>query len=46
MDLQYAEVNVKGDPTLSGNWLLVNGDTFSIYYVSNDPILSVTSNLP
>lgn len=46
MGLQYAQIKINGQPVISGNWLLVEGLSPTIYYVNNHPVLSVKTNLP
>jgi hypothetical protein len=46
MGLQYAEITVNGRTSFSGNWLLVDGLSPAIYFVSSSAILSVQTNLP
>jgi hypothetical protein len=37
---------VKGDVSISGNWLLVDSDTPSVYFIDSHPTLTATSNIP
>lgn len=46
IDLEYYDLVVKGDVSVSGNWLLVNSDMPSVYFVDTHPTLTVTSNIP
>lgn len=47
LDSEYYELQVKGDVSLSGNWLLVSSDdTISVYFIDSHPKLRVTANIP
>ena len=37
---------VKGDVSISGNWLLADSETSSVYFIDSHPILTATSNIP
>ena len=46
VDLEYSDLVVNGDVSVSGNWLLVKSDTPSVYFIDKHPTLTVTSNIP
>ena len=49
LDLQYYEVMLTGEPTLSGNWLLndmMHNAHPSVFYVDSSPELFATSHIP
>jgi hypothetical protein len=46
IDTEYSQLVVKGDVSISENWLLADSETPSVYFVDSHPTLTVKSNIP